>query len=462
MTKLVLAVTVVYAYLAAWLVVGAVSDTRERNAFQDAPNQVAALCRSLEQGIEPTLVYNWFIENAPGTSKSRFSVGDATHAAGRGDFAEALSYCGDLDSQVAEDRRSLEEKAATSWSQARTSLFIGTLLAIAAAVLLVRRRAANAKTVAIVSSYMRPRAFWRRPASLLVSGISAVLLYVGTFSIMPLLRSGQVLWVIPVVAVLPTAYFVLRYARPWSARGAAQVLRSDERVPVLYLRGFGDDRGAAVVDVPRTLLHAALTVHSREEELVSALRAFGPVIAVGRPNERLPRLGAARFYLPQNDWKQGVRELMDQCQLIVLRLAPGEGLWWEVEQARTTQPPEKLVLLVPGDCQDLTARLHHHLPKAAAIVPDPGKWTGSVIVFDHEWTPIVEAVGPPPDKQNLVGSPAAFVVRALHFALKRVGRQKRLMTYRTGSGMVVTLGKVLLVFPAAALGLMVLRLFIDW
>lgn len=304
---------------------------------------------------------------------------------------------------------------------------------------------------------------------LVVTGIGCTLLVSGFLGLVAATRANELPWtargvlLAGSVAALPVAYFVLRYSRPRSARGAAQALRSDWRKPVLYLRGFGDDPDAAVVDeLPGALSAGLLSIHSREEHLIGALGAFGPVVAVGRPGEQLPHLGAARFYLPGDDWQGGVLRLMDLAQLIVLRLGDGDGVWWEVDQACATQPPGKLVLLVPGDRPDLAARLDTHLPKPADVVVTPGKWTSNVVVFDRDWTPRVQAVGPFPGDRNKYGSVVFYVARAVQVALQEIGVRKRALGPRINSHMLAVYGKVLLLVPALFLVVYFLRLIFLW
>ena len=57
--------------------------------------------------------------------------------------------------------------------------------------------------------------------------------------------------------------------------------------PVLYLRSFADDGCAA-------RRYGALT---EEEQLAKALAWVGPLLAVGRPGEVLPHVGAQRIYV---------------------------------------------------------------------------------------------------------------------------------------------------------------------
>ena len=84
---------------------------------------------------------------------------------------------------------------------------------------------------------------------------------------------------------------IIRYLRRVYAHTAEEELkRNDARRPIFYLRSFSLE----VWDKPtlRMLLQDDTTA---EQKLVNALKKYGPVIAIGRPGELLPSLGAARF-----------------------------------------------------------------------------------------------------------------------------------------------------------------------
>lgn len=470
-TRFVTATAAVVGYVALLLAISAGIDLRERNAFRDAPAQHAAFVQALDRGSagEARAIARWFRDHSASTSDASASVWLGADAAEDGDYDLARRFTDDVAAEIEQDQQALDDRAAESWGRALLWLVAGTILLVGALVLRHRRSAANAEVVALVNSYVPPRPWWRRPLFLVVTGIGHTLLVSGFLALVAATRANELPWAARGVllaggaAALPVAYFVLRYSRPRSARGAAQALRADWRKPVLYLRGFGDDPDAAVVDeLPGALSAGLLSIHSREEHLIGALGAFGPVVAVGRPGEQLPHLGAARFYLPGDDWQTGVLRLMDLSQLIVLRLGDGDGVWWEVDQACATQPPGKLVLLVPGDRPDLASRLDAHLPKPAKVTATPGKWTAAVVAFDRDWTPRVQAVGPFPSDRNKYGSAVFYVARAVQLALEEIGVRRRAMGVRTNSHMLAVYGKVLLLVPALFLVAFFLRLIFLW
>ncbi|MCP2244095.1 hypothetical protein LX86_002825 [Lentzea aerocolonigenes] len=459
-------------YVALILAIAAGIDLRERNAFHDAPAQHAAFLTAVEQGSAEgaRAVSAWFSEHAPDRSAARTSISLAASAAEHDDFDFARRYVGDVPEEIEQDQATLDEDFERAWGRAVPWLVIGAVLVAGALVLRHRRRAANADVVELVNRFVPPRPRWRRPIFMVVNGVGYVLMVAGFLGVVAVTRAQEIPWGVRGIMLvgglisLVIAYYLLRYSRPRSTPSAAAVLQSDWRRPVLYLRGFDDDPHAAVVDdLPGALPQGLLSIHSREEQLVGALGAFGPVVAVGRPGEPLPHLGAARFYLPGDDWQTGVRTLMDMSQLIVLRLGEGEGLWWEVEQARTTQPPSKLVLLVPGEHNGLVERLDAQLPSPTGLEQfRTGQWTSAVVVFDQDWNPRVHGVGPFPGDKNKYGAPVFYVARAIQAALQSLGTRRRALGIRTNRGMLAVFGKALLLVPVFVLVVYFLRLIFLW
>jgi hypothetical protein len=144
---------------------------------------------------------------------------------------------------------------------------------------------------------------------------------------------------------------------------------------VLYLRWFKEDafldRAYPRVGSP-VLSHLLISGASEEEQLVKVLKPHGRVIAVGDPTEALPRIGAERFYLPMQGWREPVRELMARARLVVLSLGMGEGTLWELVEAMSTVPPERLILLVPMDEQEYETfrREAHHRLRGRGRLPE--------------------------------------------------------------------------------------------
>ncbi|MEU0877064.1 hypothetical protein ABZ345_00585 [Lentzea sp. NPDC005914] len=471
LNRIVTATASVVTYVALLLAITAGIDLRERNAYHDAPAQYAAFLAALDSRSpdDAHAVDSWFRAHTQASSRADASISLGTDAVDDGDYDLARRFTDDVAEKIAEDQQGFDRRFAEAWARALPWLVIGAILTAAALALRHWRRKQNADVVEVVNQFVPPRPWWRRPVFLVVSGIGYTFLVSGFFAFITATRAYELPWAVRGLVFVggfvtwPIAYFLLKHSRPRSTRSAAQALRTDWRKPVLYLRGFGDDPEAAVVDEQPALTSSGLlSIHSREEHLIGALRAFGPVVAVGRPGEQLPHLGAARFYLPGDDWQSGVLRLMELSQLIVLRLGDGDGVWWEVDQARDTQPPGKLVLLIPGGRPDLAERLDAHLPKPAKVAAHSDRWTSDVVVFKEDWTPHVQPVGPfPGDKKS--PAPAMFyVAQAMQAALREIGVRRRAMGPRTNSLPLAIIGKVLLLIPAFVLVVYFLRLLLLW
>ena len=115
-------------------------------------------------------------------------------------------------------------------------------------------------------------------------------------------------------------------------KGENKKSNSDARRPVLYLRSFQDDQTSIAA------------TDTREEHLSSVLEEVGPVIAIGRPGDRLAPLGAERRYLKDEDWQQQVEILMSQASFVVIQVGATAGLLWELGQATKRLKPEQLLI----------------------------------------------------------------------------------------------------------------------
>jgi hypothetical protein len=152
--------------------------------------------------------------------------------------------------------------------------------------------------------------------------------------------------------------------------------------PVLYLRSFEDDGHAA-------RRYGSLT---EEEQLAKALAWVGPLVAVGRPGESLPHVGAQRIYLADDEWQQRVAELIPQSRLVVLRTGSTAGFRWEVERAVSSLSPHQL-LLVADDRRELRAVLdaiaRHagHAAKRSWLVGWSIASVRGLVMFGPDWTP---------------------------------------------------------------------------
>lgn len=133
-----------------------------------------------------------------------------------------------------------------------------------------------------------------------------------------------------------------RHRQRLTAPEVDNVLEQDARPPILLLRAFRmdelDSDAAIPGDIPITF----------EEFIVRPLRPYGPVVAIGRPTEALPPLGAHREYV-SDDWQGRVTELLNLSHIIVVILDTTPGLQWELEQLSDIALRKKLLLIIPTD-----------------------------------------------------------------------------------------------------------------
>jgi hypothetical protein len=209
--------------------------------------------------------------------------------------------------------------------------------------------------------------------------------------------------------VLAARWGIGRFRSGWKydARSAEEALARDPRPPVLYLRSFDADPQMVVTGHSRAAKAAGVlsyaTSVSPEQELTFILEGVGPVIAIGKPGERLPELGAARRYVADDQWREVVHRMMREAALVVIRAGETDNLWWEIEQALTVCSPRRVILVVLGPVGSLPAFERRFAAAFGAPVgrpPQPasryrvllrlivplGRSTGRIIYFDRRGT----------------------------------------------------------------------------
>ncbi len=144
--------------------------------------------------------------------------------------------------------------------------------------------------------------------------------------------------------------FLLTRAKRHAALSVERVRTLDPRRPNLLLRSFGDDmtpleRTADQHSWMRSVM--VRTVWTLEETIEQFLGNYGPVIAIGRPGESVPPAGAAREYVPNDQWRGRVRALIDQAGVVVVVLGETEGLRFEYETLLEMGALGKLITVFP-------------------------------------------------------------------------------------------------------------------
>lgn len=157
------------------------------------------------------------------------------------------------------------------------------------------------------------------------------------------------LWLLPLLILL-VGYQLHTAARRRAALDAATVRAQDTRPWLLYLRSFADDdvRVFAHGSPRRSFFERVLRRRERLEGVLAwHLWRFGPVIGVGQPSERLPRLGSARVYLSDIEWQEQMAERIAAARAIVVVLGRTEGLAWELETIERLGAGDRTIIVVP-------------------------------------------------------------------------------------------------------------------
>lgn len=132
------------------------------------------------------------------------------------------------------------------------------------------------------------------------------------------------------------------------ALSADEVREQDNRPPILYLRSFEDDTGL----LPK-----------HEENLVTALAPFGPMIGIGRPGEFFQTLGVARVYCG-DDWQGQIRDWVNVAGMVVIRIGESQGLRWEIDTVVASLKPTRLLLQLPNALSEKEADLIYRVVRS--------------------------------------------------------------------------------------------------
>ena len=168
---------------------------------------------------------------------------------------------------------------------------------------------------------------------------------------------------------------MLNMAAQLGADTAQAALADDTRAPILYLRSFEADQWDEMSYMQ--------TSASDETRLVTALAPFGPVLAIGRPGDRLGHIGAARLYVGQTEWQDVVRRIAPMTGLVVVRAGGTPGLGWELALIREVLTPDKVALWVPKEC--LQAEFFWVAHEAMKVDLPDDLHGHAIITFDDDW-----------------------------------------------------------------------------
>lgn len=228
----------------------------------------------------------------------------------------------------------------------------------------------DAETVSALRENLKrskAKATWRVVALLIIQPFAMLALAISSASLIFLIRLtvnkawepflGGVVKSLTAGAAVYLFYKLLVVWRRIRAVGALSSMAERPREqPVVYLRSFSQERAGRMM----------IGEVTEEEQLASIFDMFGPFVAIGRPRDVLPQVGAARLYVSDSKWQAVAAELMSKARLVVLRVGHTEGFWWEFERAVRQVEPQRLLLLVPRD-KDLYAQIRIRANKMLAV-----------------------------------------------------------------------------------------------
>lgn len=172
---------------------------------------------------------------------------------------------------------------------------------------------------------------------------------------------------------------------------AEELLAQDPRPPVVFLRSFLDDSLKQEAPKGDLLVRTVVPRNTVEEGVTMILRQLGPVVAIGRPGESLPELGASRIYVSDAEWQDQVSSWARRSRLVVMMVNHATpGTVWEVLHSRDHVGPDRFVLYFPptipnrdGVYGEYREMMMTHLPKP--LLPYLG--SAQFVRFEADWTP---------------------------------------------------------------------------
>lgn len=146
-------------------------------------------------------------------------------------------------------------------------------------------------------------------------------------------------------------------------------LREDPRPPVLYMRGFAEERRLFARRAPGPhevyagpfldqMHHADLRYATFEEYLEPTVRTkLGPWRGLGNPTDYLPRRGVSRVYSNDRDWRDEFRDWVRRSSCILTSPGVWQYLVWELHAIKSLDCQHKLFVLTPPPTNKWTRRM---------------------------------------------------------------------------------------------------------
>lgn len=182
---------------------------------------------------------------------------------------------------------------------------------------------------------------------------------------------------------------------------ARELLKSDTRSPVVFVRSFHDEANEYSVGGYFQAIWTQMKMQSAgslpmsspwgptlQWQLAALFKEVGPYVAIGKPGEKLTALGAARMYVSDEEWKAVISDLFHKARLIVLQTGSTPGLNWELNEIRQHIDPTRVLFILPHRESDYQAFCHWMNPRLPVALPDTLPAT-RFMTLEQDWTPRV-------------------------------------------------------------------------
>jgi len=146
------------------------------------------------------------------------------------------------------------------------------------------------------------------------------------------------------IGVLLLVRSLWRVGKRLNLRHRNEIILRD-KPPVLLLRSFTDDVAGIS---PNMLIPRLFRRRKRLEETIGEqLTGTGPFVAIGRPGERLPQLGANRLYLADSEWQRVVESYIARSDLIIVIAGKTHWVRWELANVLKQDRIAALLIVFP-------------------------------------------------------------------------------------------------------------------
>jgi hypothetical protein len=138
------------------------------------------------------------------------------------------------------------------------------------------------------------------------------------------------------------------------------------------------------------------TLTSEEEEICKAFRSIGPLVALGRPGEKLPYIGASRVYVEGSKWREQASDLIQRASMVVIRAGMTLSIAWELRRVVELKERRRIIFLVPWHVSTQYDEFRGQLQEEVGIELPPfptgsPKWIQSsikgIVYFDDAGMP---------------------------------------------------------------------------